>query len=315
MGKSFPGNKGFMTNYIFCSKDLFLPQSGIDTITVWLHPAVIACERLFHEQDASYKGIGYKANNYKGINLRYKREINQKTGKFIRKDYFIDIQTEAIDLNNDISFQVIGILENFAVKKVLRRPQRINIYNFKSFFMDNFDSLFTLDSLDFFFEMQNDDMQLLGKPNPEYSHGYSQVLKVYKQSERLERKLDLLRERSKRKLNLLYDDIEILEYPFRIEFSLNKDTCKYLNILNLFGTYDDIFLRHLPFLAHKYRHEVTELKEIKLHRARYLQQIIDVARERIPRNFNLHETPSRPTLYEKIGRNDNNFIAEFYSGK
>jgi hypothetical protein len=290
-------------NYPCYFKEGFTPPAGIDTITIWLHPAIIANPQLFHKQ----------CNNNNGINLRFKQEINHRTNELIRTNFIVDIQAEAIDPNNDISFQVISILESLTFNDVLHRPQGIDIFDLKSFFQNNFDRLFALDGLDFYFDLRNDDIRLLGKPNPKcpnirYSSVYPSVLKAYHRSERL-----------KHKRNISYEEIDNMEYPERIEFSLCRGNCEYLNIRNLAGTYDNIFLRYLPFLARKWfnnRHEVVEVNKRNLvNYAHHLNQIIAVAGQRIPQYDDLYKTPPKPIPYKSARRNevDYNFIARFYS--
>jgi len=115
-----------------------------------------------------------------------------------------------------------------------------------------------------------------------------------------------------------YDDIENMDYPNRIEFSLRRANCEFLNAHNLTGTYENVFLRYLPFLARKwrnYRHEVVEVEECNLSYAHHLCQVIAVARQRIPQYNDLLPTPLKPIPYKKAKRNevDENFIPQYYS--
>jgi hypothetical protein len=299
------GNQGFRVNYpCYRKKKGPAIASGTSMIRICIHPAIIACPELFHEH----------GNTINGINLNSRQETDSKTGRFLRYNYFIHIRGDVIDKDNDICFQVISILESLTFNDVLHRPQGIDIYDLKSFFQDNFNRFFALDSFDFYSDLKEDDMRMLGKLNPDYPKKpffsrYLSVLKVFNRKELL-----------KHMRNAQSEDIENMEYPFRIVFSLNDENCIYLNILNLVGNYYTILDRYLTFLARKWldhRHEVFEIvnEEIRFRNAPDLQAIIDFAKERNPRKYNLHETPSRPTLYEKTERNDNNFIAEFYSGK
>ena len=48
-------------NYQNFYREGFTPQSGIDTITIWLHPKIINRPGLFHKE----------GNNNQAINLRF----------------------------------------------------------------------------------------------------------------------------------------------------------------------------------------------------------------------------------------------------
>jgi hypothetical protein len=282
----------------------FTPQSGIDTITIWVHPVIINCPDQFHEQ----------GNNNQPINLRFKREKALKTNSPIRTNYLVDIQAEAIDPNNDIRDQVLSILINLTHVGTLYCPQSgRHISDLKSFFYSNFDRLFALDRLDFYFDLMNDDMRLVGEANPDYpntrySSGNPSVLKAYFRTERL-----------RQKQHISYEDIENMDYKARIEFSLRRANCDFLNICNLEGSYEYVFLRYLPFLArkwHDYRYQIVEVEERNLSYAHHLRKIITTAGHRIPHynNNNLLQTPLKPIPYKtaKMNEVDNNFIAQFY---
>jgi hypothetical protein len=279
------------------------PQSGIDTITVWLHPSIINQVYQFHE----------RGNNNQPINLRYKKEIAYITNTPIRTNYYVDIQAEAINPNNDILDQVLTILVDLAYHGILHYPLLGQYTNdLKRFFKLNFNRLFSLDRLDFYFDLRDGDMRLLGTPNPvypntRYSSKNEAVLKAYSRTAKL-----------RQKRCIPYKDIENMDYPNRIEISLRRDNCDYLNAYNLTGSYENVFLWHLPLLARKwqnYRHKVVEVQECNLSYAHHLCKVIAVARQRIPQYNDLLRTPIKPIPYKKTKRNevDYNFIPQFYS--
>jgi hypothetical protein len=108
-----------------------------------------------------------------------------------------------------------------------------------------------------------------------------------------------------------------MDYPNRIEISLRRDNCDYLNAHNLTGSYENVFLRYLPFLARKwlnYRHEVVEVEERNLSYAHHLRQVIAVARQRIPQYNDLLRTPLKPIPFKKAKRNevDYNITSQLY---
>jgi len=289
-------------NYPCFFREGFTPQSGIDTITIWLHPEIINCPQKFHKD----------GNNNHPISLRYEQEINQNTGIIFRTNFFVDIQAEAIDPNNNIFGQVLSLLNYLTDEGILHRPIRRDTYNIMNFFQVNFDRLFALDRLDFYFDLQKEDMYLIGNPYPScpnthYSSRKNSVLKAYFRDERL-----------KQKRHISYDELDCMDYQARIEFSLCRENCNYLHIQNINGSYENVFLRYLPFLARKWldhRSKVVNISKRNIqHYAHHLNQIIAVAGQRIPQYRDLLETPLKPIPYKSARRNetDLNFIAEFY---
>jgi len=166
-------------------KECFTPQSGIDTITVWIHPTIIDRFDQFHEY----------GNNNQPINLRFSKEANSKTNIVYRTNYSVDIQAEAINPNNDILDQVLSILVELTHEGILLHPQLgQHINDLKNFFYRNFDRLFALDALDFYFDLRKEDMRLLGEENPyfpttRYSLVYPSVLKAYSRTAKLRQKM------------------------------------------------------------------------------------------------------------------------------
>jgi hypothetical protein len=237
-------------------------------------------------------------------------EMPYGTNKVIRTNFFVDIQAEAINQNDDILYQILLILVHLTEQGILRYPKRQVIYDLMSFYHVNFNNLFALDRLDFYFDLLHDDMRLLGKqntdhPNTSYSSSNSAVLKAYFREVKL-----------KQKRHISYDAIENIDYSARIEFSLRRDNCNFLNIQNLSGTYDNVFIRYLSFLArkwHDYRYKVVEVAERNIDYAHHLRQIITVAGRQIPQ-YSLLETPPKPIPHKSVRRNETeyNFIAEFY---
>jgi hypothetical protein len=136
------GNQGAAMRYHSFFKEGFTPQSGIDTISIWIHPAIINKPYLFHEQ----------GNNNEPVNLRFKRETDSKTRTIIRTNYVVDIQAEAINPDYDIFDQILTILTKLAYDDILRQS-REQEYNIKAFFQTNFDRLFALEDLDFYHDL------------------------------------------------------------------------------------------------------------------------------------------------------------------
>ena len=288
-------------NHTVYYKEGATPVSGIDTISIWLHPDIINRPEHFHE----------RGNNNSPVNLRYKKEFAYGFQFPIRTNYLIDIQAEAINPNSDILEQVLSIIIEYTKDNTIHHHHNVDLYTINNFFHENMDRLFALDALDFYFDLHSEDVRLRGKPNPaypntRYSSGNPSILKVYSRLMKLQQKR-----------HVAYMDIDNMEYPTRIEFSLRRENCNYLNLRNLSGTYEYIFLGYLPFLARKwlnYRSEIVEVSSCDIDYAHHLRQIMAVAGRRIPR-YDLLKTPKKPIPNNRIGRKevDSNFIPGFYS--
>ena len=290
-------------NHTVYFKEGATPISGIDTISIWLHPAIINKREKFHE----------RGNNNTPVNLRYKQEIDYRTQKLIRTNFLIDIQAEAINPNYNILEQILSIIMEYVYDNTLCFPHNVDLYTIYKFFYENIDRLLALDALDFYFDLHSEDVRLLGKPNPSYpntrySSGYPSILKVYSRPIKLQQKRHIQNR-----------EIENMDYPTRIEFSLRRENCNYLNLRNLSGTYEHIFLRYLNFLARKwldYRSQIVEVPWHNIHYAHHLRQIMAVAVKRIPQYKDLLETPKKPIPNKSVRKNevDYNFI-EGYHGR
>ena len=278
------------------------PQAGIDTVQLWIHPLLVNLPHLFHNT----------GNNNALVNLRYKQEVDYRTGNPIRKKFLVDIQAEMFHPEVDVYETILTILMQLAHDRILHFPQSDNFYDVGTFFKVNFDRLFALEKLDFYHDFRHGDIVFLGNPNARYPNTrYStgsfkrpSILKAYSRPERLFQK---------RHLN--HEVITGIKYPLRIEFALCGRNCKYLNILNLRGTYESVFSRYLPFLARKwlnYRHEVVQVRDLSY--APHLRKIVKTAGQRIPQYNNLHETPEKPIPYKCFGKKevDINWVSEFY---
>jgi hypothetical protein len=279
------------------------PQSGIDTIQMWIHPEIVKSPWVFHKD----------GSNNAFVNLRYKREVAYQTGEPIRTNFRVDIQAEAINPSADIYETIIDILTKLAQDGVLHFPASENFYGVRTFFKINFDRLFALEKLDFYHDFYDGDIIPLGSPrsncsNTRYSHGSFKRLSVLKIYDR--------RERLRAKRNMSHEAIDNINFPLRVEFALRRGNCQYMNILNLMGSYEDIFSRYLPFLSrkwHDHRHETVDVRDSSY--APYLRRIMKTAGQRIPHYGDLQGTPPKPIPYKNAGKDDidRNWISEFYA--
>jgi len=290
-----------MINYTRFFNELDCPPAGIDTISIWVHDNLINRFDDFNPQ----------GNIHESINCRYRDEINKKTGQFFRRNYFIDIQSEALNPNNDILEQIINILSKFIFIGTLRAFKNIDIYDTSKLLMNNISSLFAINSVDFYFDLKEEDCILLGEPNPypntRYSLDYPSCLKVYSKTNR-----------HIAKNHKSYQNIEQMKYKTRIEFHLVNSNCNFLHFQNLRGTFEIVFYHYLPQLARKWfdhRREVVKIQKLyELPYAHHLRQINEMALAgHIPQYRDLLKTPIRPKPEKHYGKNevDLNWLSNF----
>jgi hypothetical protein len=117
------------------------PPEGIDTVSIWVNPDIINRIDDFHRE----------GNIHESINCRWSEERIPKTGQFIRNNYFIDIQAEALNPNADILGQIIYLLTGFVYAGIIGPFRNEDMPTIAGFFMDNFSRLFAINFLDFNF--------------------------------------------------------------------------------------------------------------------------------------------------------------------
>ena len=279
-----------------------VPSYGIDTISIWIHPNLISRFEDFHE----------RGNIHEAINCRRNYEKNQNTGQIIRTNYIIDFQTEAINPDYDILEQIIQILSLFVYDGTLKMKKDTGMPAINIFFMEAFSSLFSIDRIDFYFDLKDNDIIPSkepdpGHPNTYYSSDYPSSIKTYSRIEKL-----------KSKNNISYQKIMNIEFNSRIEFHLCRSNCDFLDYRNLQGNFEIIFLRYLPLLAKKlfkHRREILEIPYLhKLPYAHHLRQIHNLTfAGHIPQYKDLLKSPTKPIPYKKYKKNetDYNWLSEF----
>jgi hypothetical protein len=292
-----------MNNYTWYFDEWSVPPAGIDTISIWIHPYLVNKPLTFHK----------KGNANKAVNLRIKQEKDHLTKRPVRTNHIMDIQAEAINPNDNILNQVYAYIVTLFQEKILTIRNFVDEYLMTNFINTNFNQLFAVNFIDFYFDINEDDAVLLGKkdsrfPNTQYSSDNS--VKTYDRAVRL-----------KQKNTIPHQYIDEIENKRRIEFHLNRETCRYLNCCNLDGTFDMVFLRYLPFLARKwlkYRRDIISIPNLDESSYYYLKQINTLANKRtIPHNKPLMKTPLKPIPFKKAKKNetDHDWFARFSSGK
>lgn len=280
------------------------PEAGIDTISIWIHPYLINKHSDFHKQ----------GNGNKAINLRKKIERNPITKKIYRTDYIMEVQAEAINQDFNILHQIFCLIIKLFQSGILtlrNMPDENMLYNFLSC---NFNTLFSLDYMDFFFDIKEDNAKLLGQINPRYpntQYSSDNSMKTYNRIPKL-----------KQKNTIQHTKIDGMAYPRRIEFHLTRSTCRYLSITNLDGNFDIVFQKYLHFFSRKwlkYKRQLIDIPNDKISDYYYLSQIDNLAfsSHTIPHNKALDKSPLKPIPYKKAKKNeaDSNWLPGFVTGK
>jgi hypothetical protein len=292
-----------MTNNILFFSEWNVPSSGIDTISIWIHPYLIKDFSMFHE----------KGNINKSVNLRKKHEIAYKIQKPIRTNYFIDIQAEAINPNINILDQIFMYIFDLFNTNILFIRNISDEAKLIDFLKMSFNALFSINFIDFYFDIKNENVILLGDINPNYpntQYSTNGCIKTY------DRKIRL-----KHKNTISYEIIDEIINARRIEFHLTRTTCRYLNCINLHGTFDFVFHNHLNYLARqwlKYKRQIIKIKDINEIDNFYLKKIDNLALSRtIPHNKALEKSPPMPIPYKKAKQNevDLDWFPKFISDK
>jgi hypothetical protein len=276
-----------------------LPIAGIDTISIWIHPHLIKDHSAFK----------IRGNANESINLRIKKEKDHIAKKTIRTNYIMDIQAEAINPAWNILYQIYEYIAQLFHSGILYIRNTHKNFNYHLFIAYNFNQLFSIDFIDFYFDIKEEDAILCGQvnknyPNTQYTSDSS--IKTYNRANRL-----------KQKNTISHCLIDKMVFSRRIEFHLTWQTCRYLSNNNICGTFDQIFLKYLHFLARKwlrYKKEIIDIPKIISSDYYYLKQIEFVAfANKIPHNKALEKSPLKPIPYNRKGKDNlgNEWFVEF----
>lgn len=280
-----------------------VPPAGIDTISLWIHPYLINKHSAFHG----------RGNANEAVNLRKKSITNRFIKKTIWTEYIIDIQAEAINPNANIFYQVLEYIIMLFKSGILAIQQAPCESLLRSFLIQNFNRLFALDFIDFYFDVKEEDAVLSAVkgqryPNARCCKGFR--IKTYDRIGRL-----------KQKHTIKHQLIDQMKFPRRIEFHLTRRTCGYLNCINLDGDFNAVFFRFLNFLARKwlkYKRHIIDIPNLNASEYHYLKQINSVAFSlTIPHTKSLAKTPRKPIPNKKAKDNetDCNWLPQFIAKK
>jgi hypothetical protein len=267
-----------------------LPIAGIDTLSIWIHPNLVN----------KHKAFKIKGNTNESINLRIKKEIDHITHKTIRTNYIMDIQAESINPIGNVLYQIYEYIMQLFRTGILYIRNTNKDFDLQYFLAYNFNQLFSIDFIDFYFDIKEEDAIIKGKVNKKYpntQYSLDNSIKTY------DRKIRL-----KQKNNIPHCVIDKMVFSRRIEFHLSRQTCKYLSYNNINGTFDQIFLRYLHFLARKWlkhKREIIDIPDIITSEYYHLKQVESVAfANKIPHNKALEKSPLKPIPITIKRKND-----------
>lgn len=268
-----------------------LPPAGIDRISIEIDDCLIADKSVFHYSGDINKPFCLRKKNHNGFGVAYSFELN----------------AEAIDPYYNILDQIIYYLVGLTIDGVLRNGHNFPPDLINAFYRNNLNRGFYLSCIEFYFDFKNEDMVLSSiidnqlyettRYSPDYPGERRSILKAY-----------LRRERLRGKYHHRFTSIDSMMYTNRIEFSLKNRNCRYLALENLYGDYDTVFNRYLPFLASRWRQYggyVAYIPDLNnLHYAVNFKQIEEMSRYySIPRS-QLILTPPRINFHRSYKRNE-----------
>jgi len=239
-----------------------VPEAGIDTISIYIHPNLINKPSSFHE----------KGNANEAVSLRKISRKKRFSEETLCTNYIIDIQTEAIDPNANILDQVFGYIILLFKSKILsfcNYPDEVLI---ACLLEQNLHPLFILDFIDFYFDIKEEGAILLDKKDRRFPYGQccdGCHIKTYNRIDRL-----------KNRDNFNSQLLEQMQFPRRIEFNLTRNTCGFLHFANLDGDFNTVFYNYLNSLGNEWKKsqssviDIPNLKESEYH---CLKQIDSVA--------------------------------------
>jgi hypothetical protein len=280
-----------------------LPPQGIDRISIEIDDCLIADKSAFRYRGNISKSICLRKKNHNGFGVAYSLELH----------------AESINPFFDILDQIICHFVDLTISGVLRNYHNYPPDMIYSFYYNNLNRGFYLSCIEFYFDFMLGDMYLSPKTekqlyettrySPDYPGERKSILKAYLRPERL-----------RAKNHHAFSSIDSMTFTNRIEFSLKNRNCRYLALENLYGDYDMIFNRYLPFLASRWRQYgdcVACIPNLyNLHYAANFKQIEEMSRfSAIPR-FHLVRTPQRINLHRPYKRNETDMAwgIKFFTG-
>lgn len=229
-------------------------------------------------------------NNYNSPYTRYdpNKEVTiRKLGGWV----VVEIHAEYFNFTMDIYYQLVNAMIQLINDEILLLPNNLLSY---AFIYNNLDLLiYKLHEIEFFFDFKESDAFIDPKENdpniPEeekifrdekgtkYSKDRTRknphsVICIY------DRQNKLLRVNQQKKSLIIKDP-----YRKRIEFRLTDKNCKYLNLDNLHGNYNEIFIRFMPYLASIYLRYVKNGVVIRYERYQNFKKLmkeVDKGRKR-----------------------------------
>jgi hypothetical protein len=224
---------------------------GIDKISFAIHPLLV---------NSAKQGIYKFYDSQKKITIRKNRQ-----------SVIVDIHAEYFDYALDIYTQIARAVLQLIYDGIILFPINGNTW---SLILSNLNwILWDIKTLEFFFDFKLSDFDMdVDENNPEIPDDKKVFIDKFgtKYSKDLSRKNHRSRiciydrEKKQLKTNQAPKALVIADpYKMRLEFRLSNENCRYLNLDNLHGSYQEVFERFKQYLAILYMKYVKNTLEIR----------------------------------------------------
>jgi hypothetical protein len=170
----------------------------------------------------------------------------------MKRFFTVNVQSEALNKFGNYRSQIILLIVRLHYRGIIQLPiiaGQYYQYNRYEYVDKNLGYIAKLTALDFFFDFMRKDIQKYEFPDNYPTTNYSMD---HKRSKPLwiiyDRSVNLKRQR-----HIPYAVIDAMPYPMRVELRLNRQSCKYLNFVNINGSYYDISYCFYNYIARSWR--------------------------------------------------------------
>ena len=254
-------------------KRTFKSAEMIDTISFEVFSGFVNTAKWFDKRSA-----------YTGVSLEIRRSE-------FKCYYYVHIQEEALDPNKNMRAQVKSVIANLYLQRFINIPY-LGVNRFKYIFCIA-GKIIRLSNIDFHFDFRENEVFQLNTGTKIASTHYSTDHRKNKKSHWIlyDRRLKLTSQNQ-----LPWDFIQSIPYPKRIEIRLSKSNCEYINLNNLNGNFNQVFMIFSGYIAKSWVKHGSSLAIVNLSENHmYFNHIQILARtcRHIAISEDLKKTPPR----------------------
>jgi len=234
---------------------------GIDKISIALQPLFVS-------------------EKFRKVPVDPKKEL---TARYYGCFPVLDIHAERLDIYQDFHSQIAAIIYELIEKDFIIFPKTPFTYGFIREHLDWF--VLFLKEIEFFFDLSPENICIDEKEDDPQIDANDKLFFKY---ENTYYSKDRTRNNKKSKI-AIYDrrlrlkktrqksnkEIEMMSNYIRLEFRLCTSNCDYMNMSNIRGEYDKVFMRYLPYLATVYSKLAKGSLEINAKQHKNLKKILN----------------------------------------